>query len=63
MLDTVSRFKKKYTLTLLCFFGGTGLAYMNNWVASDYMWFCISLLGIFGPLDLVDKEKIRQFSK
>ena len=56
MVDTISRFRKKYTLTLLLFTAGTVQAFMFKWGAAEYMSFATLLLGVFGTQDLFDKK-------
>lgn len=57
-----SRFRKKYTLTLLLFAAGTAIAWETGATIEAYGGFALILLGTFGVQDLVDKGKIRQVS-
>lgn len=56
MIDTIGRFRKKYTLALLIFFAGTGLAFYTSATLTAYTIFAGTLLTIFGSADLVDKK-------
>ena len=58
MIEKFSRWRKKYTLTLLCWAAGTGLAFYAGATLLQYTAFCAMLLGSFGVADLVDKEKV-----
>ena len=60
MIDTISKFRKKYTLALLLFFAGTGLAFYTQASLTEYTVFSGVLLAIFGSADLVDK-KVRDY--
>jgi len=52
----MSKFRKKYTLALLLFAGGTAIAVMTKASLGDYTFFMGTLLTIFGGADLVDKK-------
>ena len=56
MVDTMSRFRKKYTLTLLLFGAGTAHAFYFAWDAGNVITFATLLLSAFGAADLVDKK-------
>ena len=56
MLETVSRFRKKYTLAILLFIAGTALAFKTGAELGEYTVFAGTLLAIFGGADLVDKK-------
>jgi len=56
MIDAMSKFRKKYTLALLLFAGGTAIAVMTKASLGDYTFFMGTLLTIFGGADLVDKK-------
>lgn len=56
MVDAVSRFRKKYTLTLLIWASGTLLAFYSDASLGTYTGFATLLLGVFGAADLVDKK-------
>ena len=58
MIETIERFRKKYTLALLLFFAGTGLAFYTAATLTMYTIFAGTLLAIFGAADLVDKGKV-----
>lgn len=60
MIETLSRFRKKYTLALLLFLVGSAHSFVNTWSASEFTTFAALLLGIFGTADLVDKDKFRK---
>ena len=55
-METISRFRKKYTLALLLYAAGTIMAFAFAWTAGEYTTFAALLLGIFGTADLVDKK-------
>jgi len=52
----MSRFRKKYTLTLLIFVVGSALALKAGSSLGEYTAFSVMLLGVFGAQDLVDKK-------
>lgn len=56
MVDTLARFRKKYTLTLLIFVTGTALAFYSGSGLGEYTAFATLLLSVFGAADLVDKK-------
>ena len=56
MIDTIARFRKKYTLALLLYVAGTGLAFYTSATLTAYTVFAGTLLAIFGSADLVDKK-------
>lgn len=56
MVDMVSRFRKKYTLTLLLFIAGTVQAFLFKWSAGEWTAYASLLLTLFGAADLVDKK-------
>ena len=56
MVDTIARFRKKYTLTLLIWASGTGLAFYMGESLGAYTAFATLLLSVFGAADLVDKK-------
>lgn len=56
MIDTVARFRKKYTLALLLFGVGSALAFVNGATLGEYTLFAGTLLAIFGSADLADKK-------
>jgi len=56
MVDTISRWRKKYTLTLLIFAAGSALAFKLGSSLGEYTAFATLLLGVFGTQDLVDKK-------
>ena len=58
MIEKTGRWRKKYALTLLCWAGGTVLAFYTKADLITYTAFCGTLLATFGIADLVDKEKI-----
>jgi len=58
MADTFSRFRKKYTLALLCWAAGSALAFYTKTDLTAYTIFSGTLLAIFGSADLIDKEKV-----
>ena len=51
-----SRFRKKFTLTLLIWAAGSFLAYDVNAGLGEYTAFSTLLLGVFGTQDLFDKK-------
>lgn len=55
MMDTVARFRKKYTLALLLYCTGTTLAFITDATLGEYTLFAGTLLTIFGGADLIDK--------
>ena len=56
MVETLARFRKKYTLALLLYASGTTMAFVFEWNATEYTAFAALLLTIFGSADLVDKK-------
>lgn len=60
MIDTISRFRKKYTLALLLYVTGTGLAFYTDATLTAYTIFAGTLLTIFGSADLVDKKVVNK---
>lgn len=56
MVNAISRWRKKYALTLLIFVTGTVLAFKLGSSLGEYTAFCTLLLGVFGTQDLVDKK-------
>ena len=56
MVETVARFRKKYTLTLLLFAGGMFHSFHFAWDAGNFITFATLLLSAFGAADLVDKK-------
>lgn len=54
--NSIARFRKKYTLTLLIFATGSVHAFWFAWSAGEYTAFVSLLLGLFGSADLVDKK-------
>ena len=60
MIDTISKFRKKYSLALMLFFAGTALAFYTHATLFEYTGFSAVLLAIFGTADLVDK-KVRNY--
>ena len=56
MVETLARFRKKYTLTLLLWASGTGLAFYTSEGLGTYTAFATLLLSVFGAADLVDKK-------
>ena len=56
MIDTVARFRKKYTLALLLFSVGSILALTTKASLGEYTVFAGTVLAIFGGADLVDKK-------
>lgn len=56
MIETKSRFRKKYSLALLLFFAGTALAFYTSATLTQYSFFAGTLLAIFGAADLVDNK-------
>lgn len=60
MMETISNFRKKYTLAMLMFLAGTALAFITKATLGDYTLFCGTVLAIFGTADLVDKGKFRR---
>lgn len=56
MVDTIARWRKKYTLTLLIFAAGTTLAFVQGESLGAYTAFATLILGVFGAADLVDKK-------
>ena len=55
MIETVARFRKKYTLALLLFAAGTLLAFTSSATLTEYTVFAGVLLAIFGTADVVGK--------
>lgn len=56
MINAISQFRKKYTLTLLIFFAGSALAFISSSSLGEYTTFAGVLLAVFGGADLVDKK-------
>ncbi len=56
MIETVARFRKKYTLALLLYVSGTVLAFMVKSSLTEYTVFAGALLAIFGTADVADKH-------
>ena len=56
MINGALRFRKKYSLALLLFFAGTGLAFYTHATLTEYTFFSGVLLAIFCTADLVDKK-------
>lgn len=56
MVDMISRWRKKYTLTLLLFAAGFAHAFQFAWDAGNVITFATLLLSAFGAADLVDKK-------
>ena len=56
MIETVARFRKKYTLALLLFVAGTALAFVMDSTLTEYTVFAGVLIGIFGTQDVMDKK-------
>lgn len=52
----MTRFRKKFTLTLLIYVAGTALAFHAGSGLGEYTAFATLLLGVFGSQDLVDKK-------
>ena len=55
------RFRKKYSLTLLCWTAGTALAFYTKADLVSYTAFCGTLLAMFGTADLIDEGRIGFF--
>ncbi len=62
MANSQYRWRKKYTLTILCWAAGSALAFYTNADLGPYAYFCRALPAMFGASDLVDKGKIKQLS-
>ncbi|MBW2561905.1 MAG: hypothetical protein JRE40_13765 [Deltaproteobacteria bacterium] len=60
MIDTIQRFRKKYTLAILLFITGSVLAFTNDASLGEYTAFAGVLLAIFGGADLVDKKVVNK---
>jgi len=58
MIEKFARWRKKYTLTLLCWMGGTALAFYTGATLLQYTAFVGTLLTAFGAADLADKDKL-----
>jgi len=56
MVDTLQKFRKKYTLALLLFIVGSILAFTTKASLGEYTAFAGVVLTIFGGADLVDKK-------
>jgi hypothetical protein len=56
LIETVARFRKKYTLALLLFVAGTALAFVMDSTLTEYTVFAGVLIGIFGTQDVMDKK-------
>lgn len=56
MIDTIGRFRKKYTLALMMFFAGTGIAVYVGATLGEYTMFCGTLLAIFGAAYVAGKQ-------
>jgi len=56
MIDTIQRFRKKYTLALLLFGVGSVLAFTTGATLGEYTVFTGTVLAIFGSADLADKK-------
>ena len=56
MIETVARFKKKYTLALLLFVAGSALAFQSGASLTEYTIFTATVLSIFGISDVADKQ-------
>lgn len=56
MIETLQKFRKKYTLSLLIWAAGTALAFIGKASLGEYTAFTGVLLTIFGSADLVDKK-------
>ena len=56
MVETLSKFRKKYTLAILLYLSGNLHAFVFDWTATSYIAFASLLLGIFGAADLTDKK-------
>lgn len=59
VIDTVSRFKKKYTLALLLWAAGSVLAFMTKATLSEYTMFAGTVLTIFGIADVSEKKVLK----
>ena len=59
MIETIGRFRKKYTLALLLFAAGTALALYTKATLTEYTVFAATLLGIFGTQDVFDKKVMK----
>lgn len=62
IVDTISRFRKKYTLALLCWASGTGFAFYNAATMTEYTYFVVALLGLFASADVAEKTVARPTS-
>lgn len=62
MAETLARFRKKYTMSMLMLAAGTTHAFVYSWSAGEYTTFCALLLAIFGGADLIDKNKFKQLA-
>ena len=62
MADSQYRWRKKYTLTILCWLAGSALAFYTDASLLQYTAFTTVLLSVFGASDLVDKGKIKQLT-
>jgi hypothetical protein len=56
MVNSIARWRKKYTLTLLIFVFGSALSWKLGSSLGEYTAFATLLLGVFGTQDLVDKK-------
>lgn len=56
MVNTIARFRKKYTLTLLLLAVGGVHSFYFAWEAGSVIAFATLLLSAFGAADLVDKK-------
>ena len=60
MINTLARFRKKYTLAILLYVSGTALAFYSGSGLGEYTIFAGTLLAIFGGADLVDKKVVKK---
>ena len=60
IVQTISQFRKKYTLAILLYLAGTTIAIMTKATLGEYTFFAGTVLSIFGTADLIDKDKFRK---
>ena len=60
MIEAISKFRKKYTLALLCWASGTGFAFYSTTTMTEYTYFVVALLGLFASADVAEKTVARK---
>lgn len=60
LLEFITKFRKKFTLTLLLWASGTALAFYTDAGLGAYTAFATLLLASFGTADLVDKKVVNK---